>query len=59
MTSSHGTNRWHIVAGKKSAEWRGRMVAVRASYGSVVHKEIAEDALGVTVKTAREKVGVL
>ena len=54
-----GNDRWHIVAGKRSTEWRGRMIAVRASFGKVMHKETAEDALGVVVNTAHHKIGVL
>ena len=35
------------------------MLAVRQSFGKIVHREVAADALGVTVKTARGKMGVL
>ena len=58
-TTGKGKERWHIVAGKREAEWRGRVIAVKESVGRIVHKELAQDALGVTVKTSQGKVGVL
>ena len=54
-----GKERWHVVAGKRPTEWRGRMIAVRESLGKVLHKELADDALGVVVKAAGEKLGIL
>ena len=50
---------WHLVAGKRSSEWRGRMIAVCENLGKIVHKELSQDALGITVKTASSKLGVL
>ena len=29
------------------------MIAIRESFGKIVHKELADDALGVVVRTAR------
>ena len=58
-TTGQGKVKWRIVAGKKETEWRGRMIAVKESVGKILHKELAQDALGVTVKTNQGKVGVL
>ena len=59
VIAGKGRERWHIVAGKRTTEWRGRMIAVKESLGKIVHKELAEDALGITVKTSQGKLGVL
>ena len=59
VQAGKGKGRWRIVAGKKTTEWRGRMIAVRESLGRVIHKELEDDALKITIKTADGKLGVL
>ena len=58
LTTGKGQHRWHLVAGKKSTEWRGRMIAIRESLGKIIHKEMEANGIGVTVRTPG-KVGVL
>ena len=59
LTAGKGQHRWHLVAGKESTEWRGRMIAIRESFGKIVHKEMAANGIGVTVRTLGGKIGVL
>ena len=59
LTTGKGQHRWHLVAGKESTEWRGRMIAIRESMGKIVHKEMKANCLGVTIRALGEKVGVL
>ena len=35
------------------------MTAVRKSLGKITHMELGEDALGVTIKTRKGKLGIL
>ena len=59
LVHGRGEERWHIVAGERKEEWRGRMIAIKATVGRIVQKEIGTHALGVSVKTEAGKVGVL
>ena len=59
LRQGNGNDGWRIVAAKKPHEWRGRMVAVRHGLGKIVHKEVGDDALGVCIRTARGKIGIL
>ena len=59
MTHGRGEDRWHIVVGRRKEEWSGRMIAVKATLGKIVQKEIGTHALGVCVRTGDDKVGIL
>ena len=57
LTAGKGQNKWHIVAGKKGTEWRGRMIAVRDSLGKIVHKQMEDNSIAVTIRTPQKKAG--
>ena len=59
LIHGRGEDRWRIVAGKRKEEWRGRMIAVRATLGKIVQKEVGARALGVTISTGAGKLGIL
>ena len=59
VTTGRGQGEWRIVAGKKKTEWRGRLIAVRRSFGQIIHKGLEDDAIAATIRTPGGKVGIL
>ena len=59
LDAGKGDDGLQIVIAKKPAERRGRAVAIGKNFGSVEDEQVANHALGVIIRRARGKIGVL